>query len=95
MEMVLRGLVIMLFLLSTAVLIYAYRHRPFTSHLFGIIVWCMHVVAFTFIAILRSLGIVSLSPEHMNLWSNTVRLHGGIVLFTVAIYYLSRRNAVK
>lgn len=95
MEMGLRLLVIILFSVSAAVLSFAYIKRPFTYHLLGIIVWCLHVILFTVCAALRSIGLCSVDPHFINMWSNVVRIHAGIVMFTTALYYVDRRELMQ
>ena len=92
MEMGLRLLVIGLFSISAIILGFAYLRRPFTYHLLGIIVWCLHVILFTFCATMRAVGACPVDPHLINMWSNVVRIHGGIVMFTTALYYVDRKE---
>ena len=93
-EMVVRLLVICLFSISAAVLSYAYLRRPYSYHLLGIVVWCFHVVIFTVFAAARSAAILSIDPHIINVWSNIVRIHGGIVMFTTGLYYIDSRKDI-
>ena len=92
MEMAIRALIILLFSTSAIILLYAYVKRPFTYHLLGVIIWCVHVILFTSVAILCIECILEITPKSLNVWSNVVRLHGGIVVFTTGLYYLDKRG---
>ena len=89
-SMVLRLLVIILFLCSAAISLFAYFKRGHPPHLLGIALWCIHVVGFTVIAMLVALDVLTINRIWLNIWSNTVRLHGGIVVFTTGIFYIFR-----
>lgn len=88
--LVLRLLIIVLFLASAAVSLYAYKKRSGTYHLVGIAGWCIHVVIFTTLAALSVSGILTIDHLWLNLWSNTVRLHGGLVALSLAVFYATR-----
>jgi hypothetical protein len=91
-EMMMRGLIILCFGTSAVILAYAHLKQPYTPHLIGIIIWCLHIIVFTFVAALCCVGIFYIDPHYLNLWSNTVRLHGGICLLSTALYYLLFRK---
>jgi len=88
--LLLRLLIIVLFSISTAVLLYAYLVRRWTYHLIGIAVWCVHVIVFTVFATLSASGILTIGHLWLNIWSNAVRLHGGLVVLSLAAYYATR-----
>ena len=92
--LILRLLIILLFSVSTAVLLYAYKKRSGTYHLIGIAVWCVHVVVFTVIAMLCVAGVLTINHLWLNMWSNTVRLHGGIVVLSLAVFYITRPKQI-
>ena len=87
--MALRLLVITLFLCSAAISFLAYR-KSGVYHFIGIAFWCMHVVVFTVIAMLVAIGFLTIDYLWLNMWSNTVRLHGGIMALSSAIFYVAR-----
>jgi hypothetical protein len=87
---ILRILVMLLFSGSAIVSLYAVHKRRHSYHLWGIAIWCCHVVVFTFVTQLRSFGILTISPNYLNMWSMVVRLHGGLVCLTTAIYYADK-----
>jgi len=89
-SMALRILIITLFLISAVVSLYAVKRRPQSYQLWGIAAWCIHVMLFTGVAALCSIGILTIDHNWLNMWSNTVRLHGGFVCLTTAIYYAAR-----
>lgn len=95
MEMAIRLLVIILFSASAFILFYAYKRFPLTSHLLGIFIWCIHVIIFTVMAIVSAMGILCVEPRYLNVWSNVVRVHGGIVMFTTGLYYVSRKDLIQ
>lgn len=95
MEMILRLMVIALFSTSALILLYAVFRRPFTYHLVGIIIWCAHVIVFTVCATLRATGLCHLDYHILNMWSNVVRLHGGIVMLTTGLYYVDRKDLMR
>lgn len=88
--LILRFLIIALFSLSTATLLYAYIKRGQTYHLVGIAVWCIHVVVFTVFATLSVTEVLTIDHLWLNIWSNTVRMHGGLVALSLAVYYATR-----
>lgn len=90
-EMFLRLTVALVFGASAVLSFYAYREQR-RPHLLGIAIWCSHVVLFTMVAALKVVGIFYIESELLNIWSNTVRLHGGIMVFSISLYYLSRRS---
>ena len=89
-SLVLRILIILLFSASAIISLYAIRKRKRSYHLWGIAIWCGHVVVFTTVALLRAVGLLTIDPNYLNMWSMAVRLHGGIVCFTTAVYYAAR-----
>lgn len=88
--LILRLLIIVLFSISAAVSLYAYRRRSGTYHLVGIAGWCIHVVIFTTFAALSVSGILTIDRLYLNLWSNAVRFHGGLVALSLAVFYATR-----
>ena len=90
--MALRIIVMLLFLTSAGISLYAARKRTYAPHLWGVAAWCIHVVGFTLIATLRAVGTLTISPTYLNIWSNAVRLHGGIVVLSTALYYLFKKE---
>lgn len=95
MEMGLRLLVLVLFSISAIILGFAFFRRPFTYHLLGILIWCLHVIAFTICSTLRAAGVLPIDVHVLNMWSNVVRLHGGIVMFTTGLYYVDRKDVFR
>ena len=89
MAVILRLLIMVLFLASAGVSIYAAR-KVNRYHLWGIAAWCIHVVVFTGSATLSASHVLTISHEWLNMWSNTVRLHGGIVALSIALFYAAR-----
>jgi hypothetical protein len=86
-------LTILFFSASAGILLYAAKKRIRTYHLIGIAVWCIHVVLFTTAVLLYSAELLSiLKPAGLNLWSSTVRLHGGIMCFFTALHYVSKKE---
>lgn len=88
MALILRLLIIALFSSSATILLYAYKKRKRTHHLVGIAGWCIHVVVFTVFVMLYMSHTLTVSTIYLNMWSSTVRLHGGIVCLATAIYCL-------
>lgn len=88
MALVFRLLIITLFSTRAVILLYAYKKRQRTYHLIGIACWCIHVVAFTIFVMLYMSHILTVSTIYLNMWSSTVRLHGGIVCLATAVYFL-------
>jgi hypothetical protein len=76
-----------LFSISAAVSFYA-AQKARSYQLWGIGFWCIHVVCFTVIATLYAAGILTIDYLWLNIWSNAVRLHGGIVCLTIAVYHM-------
>jgi hypothetical protein len=95
MEMLLRLTVALFFGASALLLLYAYFKQRHVPHLFGISVWCWHVVLFTMMTTFRAAGFLSIDAHFLNVWSNIVRLHGGIMVFSTAIYYLSKKEFIS
>lgn len=95
MEMAVRVLVVLLFTISTLILTFAFFRRPYTYHLVGIIIWCLHVILFTVCAMLRAIGVFSVDSYVLNIWSNIVRIHGGIVMLSTGLYYVDRKDALR
>lgn len=91
-EMVIRLIIIFLFSASVCILLYAWKTKPYTAHLPGIIVWCLHVIVFTTVALFNAVDILCIDVYHLNLWSNIIRIHGGIVMVTTGWYYASTRK---
>jgi len=87
-EMVIRTLVVLCFGISAAILFYAHRKHPYTAHLPGLIIWCLHVIVFTLVVILHHIGLINIAPRYLNIWSNIVRLHGGICMIATGWYYI-------
>lgn len=85
-----RMVIIILFAVSAVVSVYAAQVRRYAYHLYGIAGWCVHIIAFTIVATLHVAGWIDINPLYLNLWSSTVRLHGGIVTFSVALHYASK-----
>ena len=56
-----------------------------------LLMWCAHTFVFTLVTILRAIGILHIGTDALNLWSATVRLHGGFTILSLAIYYYARR----
>ena len=92
--LILRLLILILFSISTAILFYAYKKRSGTYHLIGIAGWCIHVIAFTVFATLYVSGILTIDHLWLNIWSNAVRLHGGLVALSLAVFYATRPKPV-
>ena len=92
--LILRLLIIVLFSASTAITVYAYKKRSGKYHLMGVAGWCIHVIVFTAFATLSALGILTIDHLWLNIWSNTVRLHGGIVALSLAMFYATRPKLV-
>lgn len=90
-EMMLRLTIALFFGASAIILLYAYRKQRHVPHLLGIAIWCVHVLIFTMVAAFRAIGFCGIDAYLLNLWSSVVRLHGGIMVFSTAVYYLSRR----
>jgi hypothetical protein len=90
MEMTIRFIIIALFSSSAAILYYAYRKNPWAYQLPGLIIWCLHVILFTTFAILRVVGLIEIDYRYMNIWSNVVRIHAGIVMLATALYYAKK-----
>jgi hypothetical protein len=94
--MLTRLLTILFFSFSAGILFYAAKNRARTYHLVGIAIWCIHVVLFTTVVLLYSAGIVTIiRVEGLNLWSATVRLHGGIMCFVTALHYVSKKELLR
>lgn len=93
-EMLLRLLVALFFGFSAAILLYAYRKQRHVPHLLGIAIWCIHVVLFTMVVVFWAVGILFIEPHTLNMWSSIVRLHGGIMVFGTAVYYVSKRGSI-
>jgi hypothetical protein len=90
-----RLLIILFYAVSTAVLFYAIRRRNGTYHLVGIIAWCIHVLVFTGVTLLYAMDITTiLGPKGLNLWSMTVRLHGGLLVFSLGLHYASKKELI-
>lgn len=92
--LILRVLIIVLFSASTAVLLYAYKKRSGTYHLVGIAGWCIHVILFTAVATLYALSTLTIDTLWLNLWSNAVRFHGGLVALSLAVYYATKPKVI-
>ena len=88
--LILRVIIIVLFSASTAVSLYAYKKRSCTYHLVGVAVWCIHVIGFTAVATLVAYKVLTITPEWLNIWSNAVRFHGGLVALSLAVYYATK-----
>lgn len=98
MEMLLRLTVALFFGASAIILLYAYFKQRHVPHLFGISVWCWHVVLFTMVTAFRAAGFLTppwMDYHFLNVWSNIVRLHGGIMVFSTAIYYISKKESIS
>lgn len=91
-EMMVRCIIILLFSASVGILLYAWRTKPYTSHLPGIIAWCLHVILFTLVALLVAIDIICIDWYHLNIWSNIIRIHGGLLMVTTGYYYASTRK---
>lgn len=92
--LVLRITIIVLFSVSTVILLYAYKKRTGTYHLIGIAGWCIHVIVFTVFATLYASGILTIDHLWLNIWSNAVRIHGGLVALSLAVFYATRPKPV-
>ena len=88
--MALRLLIILLFSASAIISLYAIKKLKRSYHLWGIAIWCGHVVVFTIAAQWCVNGLLTIDPAYLNMWSNAVRFHGGIVCFTTAVYYATK-----
>jgi len=88
--MALRIMIIVLFASSTAISLYAYFKRRQTYHLLGIALWCLHVIVFTAFVMLSVSGILTIEHLWLNLWSNAVRFHGGLVALSLAVFYATK-----
>ena len=92
--LLLRILIVILFSASAAVSLYAYKKRSGTYHLVGIAGWCIHVILFTGVATLYALHALTIDTLWLNLWSNAVRFHGGLVALSLAVYYATKPKVI-
>jgi len=92
--LILRVTIIVLFSISTAILFYAYKKRSGTYHLIGIAGWCIHVIVFTVFATLYVAGILTIDTLWLNIWSSAVRIHGGLVALSLAVFYATRPKPI-
>ncbi|NIQ88685.1 MAG: hypothetical protein GWN93_06220 [Deltaproteobacteria bacterium] len=53
--------------------------------------WCVNVIAFTAVTILRALGVMEVDVHALNVWSGIVRMHGGLTILVLSIYFYVRR----
>ena len=89
-SLLLRIVIIILFAASASLSLYTARVYDRAYHLKSIAFWCIHVMVFTVVAALSVKKWLLIDPLWLNLWSNTVRLHGGIVAFSLAWHYASK-----
>jgi hypothetical protein len=87
-QMLLRVVIVLLASATAIISLWAMAKSRSDYQLFGIVVWCANITAFTIAAILNAHAIVSLSVAILNAWSSVVRIHGLIVALTIAIYFL-------
>lgn len=87
-----RVAIIAVYSLSVAISLYAMVVTRKNYHLIGVVVWCCNVLAFTLVALLRAVGIVNISATVLNIWSSVVRLHGGLVMLSMSVYYMVRSS---
>ena len=94
-EMMLRLTIALFFGASAIILLYAYWKQRHVSHLLGIAIWCINVLIFTMVAAFKAVGILFVESHTLNVWSNIVRLHGGIMVFSTALCYGSKRGSIQ
>ena len=92
-EMATRIAIVVVFSSCAIVSLYAMRKSNRYSYLLlGVVLWCLNVVAYTVATGLRAEGIHDIGHEVIRTWSRLVRLHGGIVVLSMSIYYVARRR---
>jgi hypothetical protein len=64
------------------------EYRVLVKYLVNWLFWAVHVLLFTIVSALRAGGVISVPVESLNVWSNAVRLHGGITMFLLVIHLL-------
>ena len=88
-----RFVIVGFFLVLVILLLIAIRRQKDNSimrkYLFNWLGWAVHVLGFTIITTLRAMDFLSIDVITLNVWSNVVRLHGGITMMALVIHLLA------